>query len=377
VQRVSRALKRGLGESATALCFDPFEGAWRPLEGWERANIESASPAAGRGSRWPLWPRLRGHLRHLGNRPSPLGALVSGPDEGAGGLIVPEIFLPEVAAALPTLLAATRGPRIALFHDAVALQYPEFAPRSTVSRFPSYMRELLQFDGIAAVSEASKSSLLDYWKWLGVGRTPEVAAVTLGIDLPETAHAAPQAGGAPVVLCVASIEGRKNHAELLTACEQLWSEGASFQLRLVGLTNTETGGPAIGLIEKLRSGGRPIRYEGAVPDLELAAAYAACAFTVYPSLAEGFGLPIAESLARGKACVCRMEGALGEVARGGGCKGIGSGSAAEIAGAIGDLLNAPAEREELEAEAAGRKFKTWPEYTSELLQWMGSLKRLP
>jgi hypothetical protein len=40
-------------------------------------------------------------------------------------------------------------------------------------------------------------------------------------------------------------------------------------------------------------------------------------------------------------------------------------------------LNAPAERKELEAEAAGRKFKSWPEYTSELLQWMGSLRRLP
>jgi len=42
-------------------------------------------------------------------------------------------------------------------------------------------------------------------------------------------------------------------------------------------------------------------------------------FTVYPSLMEGFGIPILESLWHGKPCVCGGNGALGEVARGGGC----------------------------------------------------------
>ena len=40
------------------------------------------------------------------------------------------------------------------------------------------------------------------------------------------------APGEPVVLCVGSIEGRKNHLALLDACEQLWSQGATFTLTL-------------------------------------------------------------------------------------------------------------------------------------------------
>ena len=96
---------------------------------------------------------------------------------------------------------------------------------------------------------------------------------------------------------------------------------------------------------------------------------------MYPTLAEGFGLPVAESLSRGKACACRMEGALGEIAQGGGCKSLGSGTSGEIAAAIGDLLQSPAERLSLEKAAGSRRFKTWPEYSAELLQWMGSLKR--
>ena len=87
----------------------------------------------------------------MAGRENPLGAM---DPATKGGVLVPEVFSPAVADALPALFAATGGPRVALFHDAIALQYPEFTPRSNVARFPSYLRELLQFDGVAAVSGA-------------------------------------------------------------------------------------------------------------------------------------------------------------------------------------------------------------------------------
>ena len=118
-----------------------------------------------------------------------------------------------------------------------------------------------------------------------------------------------------------------------------------------------------------------MRYEGPLGDDALEAAYRQCAFTVYPSLAEGFGLPVAESLARGKPCACRTEGALGEVARGGGCVSLESAGSAEIAAAIGRLIDSPAELAALEAAARRRRFRTWAEYAAELLDWTGSLKR--
>jgi len=371
IQRVARALHRELAARASGVCFDPYEGAWRLIERWEEGNLAAAGPSAGRGARWPLGARVGGRLRRWRRRPS---ILPSAADGRPRGVLVPEIFSPAVASALPALFAASPGPRVALFHDAIALQFPESAPRSMSGRFPGYLRDLLGFDGIAAVSEASRESLIEYWKWLGVSRAPTVAAITLGLDPPPADNGPAAASPTPTVLCVGTIEARKNHAALLEACDSLWARGVRFQLRLVGLANAETGGPALERLARLRAAGRPIRYDGPENDAGLEGAYRECAFTVYPSLAEGYGLPVAESLARGKACICRAHGALGEIARGGGCVDLGGASSGEIAAAIGRLIESPAERAMLEAAARRRRFRTWNEYTVELLEWMETLK---
>jgi glycosyltransferase involved in cell wall biosynthesis len=365
IQRVARALRRELSSGAEAVCFDPFEGAWRPLDGWEEANLDAADPSPGRGEKWPLGARLRGRLRRW--RPGP-----SLPLPQYDGVIIPEIFSAGVAAVLPKLLDASRGPSVAVFHDAIALQFPEYSPRSTVARFPSYLRQLLAFDGIAANSSASRDSLLGYWSWLGVAKTPPVVVIPLGID-PAPPERRVESAPVPTVLSVGSIEGRKNHAALLDACEILWERGLKFRLKLVGLANAETGGPALDRIRNLQFAGRPLSYRGPLGDQALEDAYARCAFTVYPSLAEGFGLPVAESLVRGKPCICSAKGALGEIARGGGCFALPGLGAPEIAGAIGRLLESPADLSALVAAARARRFPTWSDYVKQLTGWMATL----
>ena len=333
VQRVARALRQTLGKRAIAVCLDPYEGAWRPLAASEERNLDSADPSPGRGARWSFSESLRGRLRRLRNRPSPLASVAEAPPGAPEGVLVPEIFSPAVGRALPSLFAASRGPRVALFHDAIALQFPEHTPRGSVARFPAYLGELLHFDGVAAVSEASRASLLDYWSWLGASRIPEVTAIPLGLDLPES-PGGPPAPGIPTVLCVGSLEGRKNHISLLNACEALWARNVSFRLRLIGIANAETGKPALRRVAELKAAGRGVQYDGPADEATLDRAFKESSFTVYPSLAEGFGLPVAESLARGRPCLCRMDGALGEIARGGGCVDIGAAGAPEIAAAM-------------------------------------------
>ena len=267
------------------------------------------------------------------------------------------------------------GPRAAVFYDAVALKLPEMTPAGTVARYPAYLCELLAFDGIAAISADARGALLDYWAWLGVPDHPPVAAIPLGVEPPRGPTPASDPGGPPVVLSVGTLEGRKNHLALLEACDRLWAEGERFELRLVGAVRPETAGAAWARLEALRTAGRPVRHDGVVDDDILEEAYASCAFTVYPSLMEGFGLPVAESLARGKPCVCSGLGAVGETARGGGCLTVDPVDIPGLASAIGRLLRNGAERERLAAEARSRPIRTSADYARDLTAWMRTLPR--
>lgn len=367
IQRVCRSLHTALARRGgiTAVCHDPYLGAWRTLNANEQGRLRPA-PEAGqsRGARWPWHQKISGRLRRLvGSRPAlPTGA----------GFICPELFSPEVGAHLPEIFFAVTGPRVAVFHDAIGLKLPELTPPGTVRRLPAYLRELLQFDGIAANSHDSAASLLDYWQWLGVATRPDVTAIPLGLD---ECHAIPDtpAGAVPRVLCVGTLEGRKNHLALLEACETLWGEGLVFELQLMGMARPDTAAAALAKIAALKAAGRPLLYDGPAGDAALQAAYQRCAFTVYPSLMEGFGLPVLESLQHGKPCICSGEGALGESTFDGGCVTLETVDAVALSGAIRRLLKNPAEITTLSAKARGRKFKTWDQYAGELTAWMATL----
>lgn len=368
VQRVCRRLYQTFPAfpGACAVTWDPYLGDWRTLGEDERARLASEQPGLRRSASWSWRQRLRGWSgRMLGHSGRALPA--------ATGLIVPEIFSPQIAAAWPSLFPRVSGPRVALFHDALALKRPELAAAKTVARFPSYLRDLLAFDGVAAVSEDSRAVLSDWWRWLGVDRTPELVAIPLGIDSPRRDPALARATSTPVVLSVGTLEGRKNHLALFDACESLWSRGLSFELRVIGLAPQPTSNPALARLRQLQTNGRPLRYDGPVDDAMLSAAYHECSFTVYPSLMEGFGLPVLESVSYGKPCICSALGALGESARGGGCLALSDVEAPTLARAIESLLSHAPRREALASEARARVLRPWTDYTSRLSEWMAGL----
>jgi glycosyltransferase involved in cell wall biosynthesis len=397
IQRVARSLHTALGSDARAITYDPHARTWRPLEPWETKSL-TAAPSEKRGTTWPLSAQLRG-LAHrlLGSSGSPSLHAPRSTLHASFGLVVPEVFSADTAAVLPSLLHTVAGPRVAIFHDAIALKFPELTPTKTVARFPAYLRELLAFDGIAAVSEDSRDSLRDYWRWLGIAHPPPVQTIPLGTD--SVCHVlrdkppAPAASGSPFVavadsrrsplsaqpiptiLSVGSLEGRKNHLALLDACEQLWSTGARFELRLIGLAHPQTGRAALARLRALQAAGRPLRYDGPATDAELHSAYASCAFTIYPSLIEGFGLPVIESLAHGKPCICSARGALGESARDGGCVALASVDVAHLAAAVRRLLDTPPELAALAHAARTRTFRSWSDYAATLTAWMQTLQR--
>src|SRR5207244_10141753 len=144
--------------------------------------------------------------------------------------------------------------------------------------------------------------------------------------------------GRNLVVYVSSFHGRKNHLTLLRAAEKLWQQGLEFELHLIGRNVGAPLNKIVRQIWNLRLDGRPLRWLRHVDDETLLREYRDCRFTVYPSLMEGYGLPIVESLLHGKPCICGSNGALGEVARGGGCLIVDQTSEDALAAGIKQLL---------------------------------------
>jgi glycosyltransferase involved in cell wall biosynthesis len=97
---------------------------------------------------------------------------------------------------------------------------------------------------------------------------------------------------------------------------------------------------------------RDVRFVGWIPAEEFEGLYGAADCFVFPSLYEGFGLPVLEAMARGVPVACSGRGSLAEVA-GNAARLFNPESTREIAEAIESLLDDPGEADRL--RAAGRE----------------------
>jgi alpha-1,3-rhamnosyl/mannosyltransferase len=110
-------------------------------------------------------------------------------------------------------------------------------------------------------------------------------------------------------LFVGTFEPRKNLPTLLRALKEL-----PVDVKLVIVGERGWGNQKLTkLVDELGVKDRVI-FAGRLTDSELDAAYRAARLLVFPSLSEGFGLPVLEAMARGTPVVCSNAGALPEVA---------------------------------------------------------------
>src|SRR5690606_26125231 len=152
---------------------------------------------------------------------------------------------------------------------------------------------------------------------------------------------------------------------LLHAAELLWREGLDFDLTFVGGRGWDTA-ELDALVTKLIRGGRPVTKVGSVTDDELWAMYRDASFTVFPSLHEGFGLPVAESLACGTPVVTTGYGSTAEIARRGGCLLVDPRDDHDIRDAVRRLLTDPELLADLTDQARSSEGRTWDTYAGEL-----------
>ena len=262
-------------------------------------------------------------------------------------------------------LAGLPGRKVAIFHDAMPLRIPGQTD-SKDQLFARYVRELARLDGVICVSREVEQDLQYYWKAFGVTPRPTFVLPWPVPFFGERPHNPPNPASRSLIY-VSRLRLRKNHLVLLEACERLWQEGLQFSLDLIGIADAFVDTwMVLRRVRHLFRRGRAVRWRRHVNEKELTQAYQNCSFTVFPSRMEGFGLPILESLWHRRPVICGSNGAIGEVAGGGGCLQVDQNSAEELSGAIRHLLTDTAGYDRLYAEAGARTFRSWTDYGRDL-----------
>jgi glycosyltransferase involved in cell wall biosynthesis len=255
--------------------------------------------------------------------------------------------------------------RIGVFHDAIALRQPR------QSRLDAHLsrRSLpawAALDGVLCVSQEAEADLHHFWQKEHIPPAPTRVA-PWPVPFAGPRPAAPPNFAARRILCVARLEPHKNHLRLLQACRELWRLGIRFQLDLIGcFAYPGAAWKILRRVRALRRMGVPVEWRAHVEEAVLHAAYGASSFNVFPSLLEGFGLPILESLWHGRPVVCGGNGALGELAREGGCVPVDTLSVSSLAEGMRTLLTDESSYAALVAAAQRRRFRSWADYWNEI-----------
>jgi glycosyltransferase involved in cell wall biosynthesis len=271
-----------------------------------------------------------------------------------------ELFSEDERPGFTQFLAERPCRLSAIFHDAIPLKHPHITWPRSVARHPGYMKLLASFDRVWAVSAASRTELLGFWNWQGVEAPPPVSVIPLGADFNARPRVTQRAEPAPRLLCVGIIEPRKNQAFLLEVCRRLWTEGLDFELHIVGRVNPHFGAPIVAQIKSARRAHRRhLHYHAAATDTQLAQLFATARALVFPTIAEGCGLPLLESLWMGVPCVCSDLPVLRENADGGGCLAVPLNDPEAWASELRRMLTDDGLYRRLSAEACTRPLPTW------------------
>lgn len=255
-----------------------------------------------------------------------------------------------------------------VFHDAIPLKFPEISWPQAVRRAPDYMKLLAQFDKVLPVSDYSAEDLKAFWNWQGITPHAQVERLTLGANFSPATERVTNAGAdAPAALvCVGILEPRKNQMFLLDVCMKLWEAGLVFDLHLAGRVNPHFEKALKKKIKLARETYRHLHFHESPNDAKLLELYKKCRAAVFPTIAEGCGLPPLEALWMGMPCVCSDLPVLREYTNAGGCLTAPVNHSPAWEAAIRRVLTDDTTIMRLRTEVAKRSLPTWAEAATAL-----------
>ncbi len=195
---------------------------------------------------------------------------------------------------LSTLQSMPQARISVLIHDTIPLDFPQYQRPGTIDTFEAKLSRVSRFaDRVICISDAARQDVIGHMKRLG--RVPDIVVAHLGVDAPVPAHS-PQKR--PYFVTVGTIEPRKNHGLLLDVWDRLGPDAP--HLFICG--NRGWNNDAI--FAALDAKPANVSEIAGLSDAELAGLLQGAQALLFPTFAEGFGLPPLEACALGTPAIC-------------------------------------------------------------------------
>jgi glycosyltransferase involved in cell wall biosynthesis len=317
--------------------FFPIDGAFQRglhrMSRWEANTTEfvpkwfQALPLA-IADRWPnatLRKWFRPSPSHLGGYKIPhmlYSHVVRGTRYVRGAAVSPTssdlLILPDAYWTAPEIWSTVAKYRqsgafvATLVYDLIPLTHPQFVGSKRSQKFRRYLEQVIwNSDLIVAISRTVRD---DVARFIDQELTPsdqpvcrDIRSFVLGAEIayaqggirPEISNLFSRSDRYSPYLMVGSFDPRKNHHQAIDAFEQLWAQDPQLKLCMFG----RMGSMCADVIERIQKHpmlGRGLYVFHDANDAELLHAYQHASGVLLPSIVEGFGLPIVESLWHGK-----------------------------------------------------------------------------
>ncbi len=213
----------------------------------------------------------------------------------------------------------TRHRRVLTLHDLISFDHPEWFESRVVSRHGALLRSLAVSDAIVVPSRATYDRLARFDKRLGekatiIPSTADPSCVPADASTSDEEVIRRYGIRTPFILFVGTIEPRKNVNNLLAAFSEYSQSHSGVTLAIAGKPGWKTTSLAREIKETSRNAS--VRVLGFVPQSDITSFYREAEVFAYPSLEEGFGLPVLEALSCGAVVVTSDVPALSELCAG-------------------------------------------------------------
>jgi glycosyltransferase involved in cell wall biosynthesis len=204
---------------------------------------------------------------------------------------------------------------VPLIHDLIPLTHPEYQRPKQAARHAARVATTAALSAAVIVNSAATERALVAQVSRHGARLPPITVAPLGIHAPpRTAEAAP---AEPYFVILGTVEPRKNHQLLLHLWRDMVLRGETQVPRLlvIGRRGWENEN-ILDLLDRCEALRGTVTELGPLPDDRAATLLAGARALLFPSFAEGYGLPVAEALAAGVPVICSDLPALREVGGG-------------------------------------------------------------